>query len=121
MAIDKNTPIFDNVSFSDLVKHVYNRKLEKDIQVYGLIEHLKTLINDPVNAGILVPLVKEYLDISVKNDEIMVKLCVIIQKLISTDAKGGMEIDFGITAEEKKQLLDDLKVVETELKNNTRL
>ena len=33
MALDKDTPIFDNVSFSDIAKEIYSKKKEKDGQL----------------------------------------------------------------------------------------
>jgi hypothetical protein len=113
MGMDTNTPIFDNVSFSDIAKEIYTKKKEKDVQIQGLIQELKPLIKNISDAAMLVPLLKEYMEIAVKNDEVLVKLSSILQKLIVADSNntdsGG---EFGLTDAEKKQLLmeaNDLK------------
>ena len=106
--MDTNTPIFDNVSFSDIAKEIYTKKKEKDNQIQGLIQELKPLIKNISDAAMLVPLLKEYMEIAVKNDEVLVKLAGIIQKLIISDSgdsnSGG---EFGLTDAEKKQLLQE--------------
>lgn len=108
MGMDTNTPIFDNVSFSDIAKEIYTKKKEKDNQIQGLIQELKPLIKNISDAAMLVPLLKEYMEIAVKNDEVLVKLAGIVQKLIisdSGDTNAGSE--FGLTDAEKKQLLSE--------------
>ena len=107
MAIDKNTPIFDDISFSDIAKEIYTKKKEKDDQIQILIQELKPLIKNISDAAMLVPLIKEYMEIAVKNDEILVKLSSIIQKLIVSDTKGESDGGFGLSDEEKKQLLQE--------------
>lgn len=108
MGMDTNTPIFDNISFSDIAKEIYTKKKEKDTQIQGLIQELKPLIKNISDAAMLVPLLKEYMEIAVKNDEVLVKLAGIVQKLIISDSgdsnSGG---EFGLTDAEKKQLLQE--------------
>jgi hypothetical protein len=117
MSIDKNTPIFDDVSFSDIAKEIYSKKKEKDNQLQVLIQELKPYVKNISDAAILVPLIKEYMEIGVKNDEILVKLSSIIQKLIVADSNnsdsGG---EFGLSDEEKKQLLAEANSLKSELK-----
>ena len=117
MAIDKNTPIFDDISFSDIAKEIYTKKKEKDRQIQVLIEELKPYVKNISDAAMLVPLIKEYMEIAVKNDEILVKLSSIIQKLIiadgNSDSSGG---EFSISDEEKKALLQEAELLRKELK-----
>jgi hypothetical protein len=50
-------------------------------------------------------MIKEYLEINVKNDEQLVKMAGIVQRLISSEQKVGSEDEFGLTEHEKEQLL----------------
>lgn len=122
MALDKDTPIFDNISFSNIAKEIYEKKKQKDIQLEKLIQHLSDYVKNLTDASILVPLIKEYLDIGVKNDEIMVKLSGIIQKLIIANTKGDSGDDNWISADEKKQLLQEaaseIKSLKNEISSN---
>jgi len=70
---------FDNVvfgkkKFSDILEEIYNNQQKKDKQVTALINELKPLISDIGDATLVVPLIKEYMDISVKNDDILIKM-----------------------------------------------
>ena len=57
------------------------------------------------------PLIKDYLEIGVKNDELIVKLSALVQRMIANNGSGN-ESDFGISEEEKKQLLETLGEIE---------
>lgn len=116
MALDKDTPIFDDISFATLAKDIYKKKKDKDEQLTKLIEHLMDLVKNITDASILVPLIKEYLDIGVKNDEIMVKLSAIVQKLIIANKDANSDNEFGITPEEKRQLLQEVNIDVRKLK-----
>ena len=55
----------------------------------------------------VVPLLKEYLEISVKNDEQLIKMATIIQRAVQNEATD--DGNFGMTEEEKQQLLSEVK------------
>lgn len=105
---------FDNVvfgkkKFSDLLEEIYNNQKKKDQQVTALINELKPLISDIGDATLVVPLIKEYMDISVKNDDILIKMAALAQRAMQTQTSDG---SLTISDEEKDQLLaamNDLK------------
>jgi hypothetical protein len=105
---------FDNVvfgkkKFSDLLEEIYNNQKKKDQQVTALINELKPLISDIGDATLVVPLIKEYMDISVKNDDILIKMAALAQRAMQTQTSEG---SLTISDEEKDQLLsamNDLK------------
>ena len=66
--------VFGKKKFSDLLEEIYNNQQKKDKQVTSLINELKPLISDIGDATLVVPLIKEYMDISVKNDDILIKM-----------------------------------------------
>jgi len=98
--------VFGNKKFSDILEEIYNNQKKKDKQIYALISELKTLVNEIGDATLIVPLIKEYLEISVKNDEQLIKMATIIQRIMSnnTNNDGGLNI----SEEEKAQLLAEI-------------
>lgn len=100
--------IFAGKNFSDLMKDIYHNSKKKDRQINTLIQELQPLIKNLGDATVIVPLIKEYLDISVKNDDQLIKLAAIVQRLISSAGKTTESNDsFGISDEEKQALLAD--------------
>jgi hypothetical protein len=66
-----------------------------------------------VDASVVVPLIKEYLEISVKNDDALIKLAAIVQRLMkdNNNEGGGLLL----SDEEKRQLMDAIDEVEKDL------
>jgi hypothetical protein len=109
--MDKNDELFKGTSFADLMSDVYHNSKKKDRQISQLIAQLQPLIKNASDATIIVPLIKEYLDVAVKNDDHLVKLTAIVQRYIST--KQTLSNDDGLLSDEEKQHL--LKVAESNL------
>jgi len=65
------------------------------------------MIDDQASAASMVPIIKEYLDINVRNDEHLIKLAMIVQRLIASESKGGSEDAFGLSDSEKAVLLEN--------------
>ena len=101
-----NTKLFGNKKFSDLLEEIYTNQKKKEEQISTLISELKPLIQDIGDATLIVPLLKEYLEISVKNDEQLIKMATIAQRAIQNEDDDG---NFGMTEIEKQQLLDEVK------------
>ena len=106
--------IFKGKSFSDLMKDVYQNSNKKDRQINLLIGELRPLIKNVGDATVIVPLIKEYLEVGVKNDEHLVKLAAVVQRLISTSTKANADSGGSLllSEEEKKQLLGELDEIE---------
>ena len=102
MSFDKE--IFGNKKFSDILKDIYENQKKKDRQINQLIAQLQPLIKNASDATIIVPLIKEYLDVAVKNDDHLVKLTAIVQRYISTKQTIS-GADSLLSEEEKQQLL----------------
>ena len=97
------TNIFKDKKFSDLLEEIYTNQHKRESQVNTLINQLKPLIKGTGDASLLVPLIKDYLGISIKNDEHLIKLGALIQRTLieSTSEEGG------ITESEKEQILSE--------------
>jgi hypothetical protein len=102
--MDKNDELFKGTTFADLMSDVYHNSKKKDRQINQLIGQLQPLIKNASDATIIVPLIKEYLDVAVKNDDHLVKLTAIVQRYISTKQTIS-GADSLLSEEEKQQLL----------------
>ena len=87
-----NQIIFDDKSFSDLLKEIHKNQSKKAKQLASLIAELRPLITSLGDATVVVPLIKEYMEISVKNDDQLIKMAAIVQRLSTgnnTTGEGG--------------------------------
>ena len=109
--IQNEFEIFSNKKFSDLLKDIYDNSRKKDRQINLLISELKPLVKSTNDAAMVVPLIKEYLEVGVKNDEHLVKLAAIVQRMAVNSSSGG-DSDYIISEEEKKQLLEALNDID---------
>ncbi len=104
-SLDSN--IFGDKKLKDLFQEIYTNQKKKERQISALIDELKPLVEDIGDATLVVPLIKEYLEIGVKNDEQLIKMATIIQRCL-TNNNSTTESGFGISDEEKAQLLNDI-------------
>ncbi len=81
--MDLNKEIFKGKSLSKLFKEIYDNSKNTREQVLSLITNLSDTIENNQDARVTVPLIKEYLEIGVKNDEHLIKLATVIQRLES--------------------------------------
>ena len=100
-----NQVLFDDVSFSDLLKDIHGNQKKKAKQLAQLISELKPLVQSLGDATVVVPLIKEYMEISVKNDDALIKMAAIVQRLSTGTTSSG---DGGLLTEEEMAQLQDL-------------
>ena len=99
-----NQILFDDKSFSDLLKEIHGNQKKKAKQLASLIAELRPLVQSLGDATVVVPLIKEYMEISVKNDDQLIKMAAIVQRLSTSTTSSG---DGGmLTEEEMSQLMD---------------
>jgi len=114
--MDKDSLLFDDKSFSDLLRDVYANTKKKELQINSLIDQLKPLVKSMTDASVMVPLIKEYLEISVKNDDNLVRLTGIVQRLIVVGAKSDKGDELGLSETERAQLLAEAQSILDESK-----
>ena len=102
-----DSDIFGDKKLKDLFQEIYTNQKKKERQISALIEELKPLIDDIGDATLVVPLIKEYLEIGVKNDEQLIKMATIIQRCLSNNNANSSE-GYLISDEEKAQLLGEI-------------
>jgi hypothetical protein len=105
-----DSKIFKNKKFSDILEEIYENQKKKEAQISALIGELKPLINDIGDATLVVPLIKEYMEIGVKNDEQLIKMATIVQRALQVQAQNGSN-ELAFSDEEKAQLFDLAKNV----------
>jgi altronate dehydratase len=111
--MDFEAKIFGNKSFSDILKNIYDNSREKEKQIKDLITGLKPLVVDTQSALMVVPLIKEYLDVSVKNDDSLIKMAGIVQRAMANAASAG---DDGMLSEaEREQLMNAVQNIDKEI------
>ena len=103
MSIDYE--IFEGKSLSSLFEDIYKNTEYNRKQLDVLTKELVQFIKDGDTAVQIVPMIKEYLEINVKNDDQLVKIAAIVQRLLSAEAKGGSEESFALSDTEKEQLM----------------
>ena len=103
--LDKN--IWGKKKFSDILEEIYNNQKKKEAQISALIGELKPLINDIGDATLIVPLIKEYMELGIRNDEQLIKMATIIQRAVNSESSD--DGNFGMTEDEKAQLLAEVK------------
>ena len=92
--------------FADLLEEIYTNQKRREAQVTALISELKPMVTDIGDATLIVPLIKEYMEIGVKNDDALIKMATLVQRALnSTTEDGGL----GISDEEKSQLLEEME------------
>ena len=104
--LDSN--VFGKKKFSDILKEIYDNQKEKQKQISGLISELKPLISDIGDATLIVPLIKEYMEIGVKNDEQLIKMATIVQRALNNTASSESVM---LTDEEKEQLMEEIEKI----------
>ena len=106
--------VFGGKSFANLLKDIYNNQAHKKKQIEILINELRPLIQNVNEAAVIVPLIKDYLEVGVKNDEQLVKMAAVFQKYTAAadradsfnKSSGGGGI---LTTQEKEELLKEVQ------------
>ena len=100
-----NQIIFDDKSFSDILKEIHKNQTKKSKQLASLIAELRPLITSLGDATVVVPLIKEYMEISVRNDDQLIKMAAIVQRLSTGASSSG---DSGLLTEEEMEQLQQV-------------
>jgi|TARA_R110000824_G_scaffold241188_5_gene429897 hypothetical protein len=111
--------IFNGKSFSDLTKDIYDNSKNKRLQLDLLMQEVHGFITSIDDAVVLAPIVKELFDVSVKNDEHLVKLASVLQRVIVKSVGGSAEDSIGLTDQEKEELIETLQSTATVMQQET--
>ena len=99
--------VYEGKSFRDLCKEVVDRSQSKKDQLDTLCTDVRSLIKNANDAQVFLPRIKEFLDTGIKNDEQIVKLIAVVQRLQSTQIEATGGDTTGLSEEEKAQLMQN--------------
>jgi len=101
--------IYEGQTFDKLLKQIHENSNEKSTQITSLIQKLTQFIKDPNDAALLVPLVAEYLEVGVKNDEQLIKLAGIVQRFVKAPSVSNDDSGVLITDAERAEIIANSK------------
>jgi hypothetical protein len=119
--MENDQELYKGMKFSNLLEEIVDNSRNKRNQIDILISDLRAFIKSPGDALGIVPLIKDYIDVGVKNDDQLVKVAAVFQRsMASTSNSSGKEADaLGLSEEERKNLQDELDKMKEEEKSNS--
>ena len=106
--------LFGKKNFSDLLKEIHVNQKDKEAQLRSLIEGLKPLITSPGEATMIVPLIKEYMELAIKNDDHLIKMASVVQRALNSKIADGDEL---LTDAYKEMLFSTLQELDTKVED----
>ena len=116
MYMDLDFELYKGKKYSSILKDIVVNSDDKRNQIDILISDLRGMIKTANDAIVIVPMIKDYLDVGVRNDEQLIKLAAIVQRLVSsTNQNGEGESGFALSDDERKQLMEEAEKITKEL------
>ena len=103
-----NKEIFEGKTFQDLTKDIYENTTKRKVQIDLLISEIHGFITTIDDVVLVAPIIKEYMDTAVRNDEHLVKLAGVLQRIISK-SQGDSDESMLLSDEEKEELMGTLQ------------
>jgi hypothetical protein len=100
--------LFPGKNLSGLFKDIYENQQNKKQRISELIAEMRKLVRHAGDMAVIGPILKDLIDTSVKNDDSLIKMAAIAQRIIGAQNKADGDVGF-LTDEEKNQLLNDLE------------
>ena len=102
--------IFEGKTLSDVFKDIYDNSKTNKQQLEVLMKEVVGFIKDGDTAVLIIPMLKEYLEINVKNDEQLVKLATVVQRIMAAEKRvSDSGEEFGLSDAEKEQLMNAIE------------
>ena len=103
-----NNEIFEGKTFQDLTKDIYENTTKRKVQIDLLISEIHGFITTIDDVVMVAPIIKEYMDTGVRNDEHLVKLAGVLQRIISK-SQGDNDESMLLSDDEKAELMGTLQ------------
>ena len=116
--MEKDFNIFGDKNFSDLSQEIYENNKLKKTQIDLLIQEVHGYIEGIEDIAIVGPIIKELMDVGIKNDDNLVKLATIYQRIMSKQPIDDSDVGL-LSEEEKEQLMATLEDVTTDLQKKS--
>jgi hypothetical protein len=112
MANFDDVTVFDGMSLSDLFKKIHKNNKDIDKQIGEFIDTMKPMATSNAGSAVmLMPTVKDLIDVNVKNNEQLIKMAAIAQRAATVNANSGQDL---INMDEITALLEEQKAIEEE-------
>ena len=99
--------IYKGMNIADMFKKIDNNSSRNKVQIESLIQEMMVFIKDPNTAIQLFPMISDFMEANIRNDELLVKLTAVVQRVMQTEAKdeGG---EYALSDTEKEQILSKI-------------
>ena len=109
--------IYKGKGLSDLFKKIDDNQARNKIQIESLIQEMMLYIKDPQSAQTLFPMISDFMESNIRNDELLVKLGAVVQRVMQTENK-SMDGEFGLSDTEKEQILGKIEEAANNIQND---
>ena len=106
--------LFPGKNLSGLFEDIYNNQIAKKRNISELIAEMRKLIRHSGDMAVIGPVIKDLIDTSVRNDDQLVKLATIAQRIIASNQKSEGDTGY-LTDAEREQLLAEIEQVQDEV------
>ena len=106
--MSEKNEIFEGKTFQDLTKDIYENTTKRKVQIDLLISEIHGFITTIDDVVLVAPIIKEYMDTAVRNDEHLVKLAGVLQRIISK-SQGESDESMLLSDDEKAELMGTLQ------------
>lgn len=106
--------LFPGKNLSGLFQDIYNNQTSKKRHISEVIHEMRKLIKKPSDVEVVGPIIKDLIDTSVKNDDLLVKLATVAQRIMVSVHKNEGDTGY-LTEQERKQLLAEIDDIEVEV------
>ena len=100
--------LFPGKNLGGLFKDIYDNQQTKKLRISELIAEMKKLIRHSGDMAVMAPIIRDLIDSSIKNDDSLVKMAAIVQRIIGASQKAEGDVGF-LSDDEKEQLLQQLE------------
>jgi ArsR family metal-binding transcriptional regulator len=118
--MDINSELYDGKSLADIFTQIHKNTDSKRAQINSFISKMVQLIRTPEDAAVIGPIVQGFLEVNVKNDEHLIRVAQIAQRIVSVGVKSKVSLDGLLTEDEKNALLGDIKAEIQYLQNDVK-
>lgn len=109
--------IYKGKGLSDLFKKIDDNQARNKIQIESLIQEMMVYIKDPQSAQTLFPMISDFMESNIRNDELLVKLGAVVQRVMQTENK-SMDGEYGLSDTEKEQILGKIEEAANNIQND---
>tara|TARA_B110000090_G_scaffold198690_1_gene237836 strand:- start:839 stop:1255 length:417 start_codon:yes stop_codon:yes gene_type:complete len=108
--------LFPGKSLGGLFKDIYDNQQTKKLRISELIAEMRKLVRHSQDMMAMGPIIRDLIDSSVRNDDSLIKMAAIAQRIIGNNQKSEGDSGF-LSNDEKEQLLKELDQTISEVSN----